>query len=65
MCEGKDYCASKEEIKAWLPGKYVVLLYNQIRFDPHNFYQSSSIKESRISYIPVSSQVRNIYPFKV
>ena len=42
-----------------------MLLYNQIRFDPNNFLEAASIKESRISYIPISSQVRNIIPHKV
>ena len=32
MCEG-DGCKTKEEIMEWLSGKFIVLLYNQIRFD--------------------------------
>jgi len=29
MCEGHDYCETPEEIKKWLAGKYILLLYNQ------------------------------------
>ena len=32
MCEG-DGCKDKQEILEWLSGKYIVLLYNQIRFN--------------------------------
>ena len=58
-------CKSKDEIKEWLSGKYIVLFYNQIRFDPKNFFEESKIKESRISYIPINSQMRQIVPYKV
>ena len=33
MCSGHDYCKTEEEIRDFLSGKYIVLLYNQIRFD--------------------------------
>ena len=58
MCEHETYCESKEKIKQWLSGKYIVLLYNQIRFEPQEFLEKSKIEESRISWIPISSQVR-------
>ena len=28
MCEGKSYCKTEREIRDWLSGMYVVLLYN-------------------------------------
>ena len=28
MCEGKSICESKENIREWLKGKYILLLYN-------------------------------------
>ena len=31
MCEG-DGCESEDNIKEWLKGKFIVLLYNQIVF---------------------------------
>ena len=65
MCEGESYCESKEDIRKWLSRKFIILLYNQIRFDPENFHELTKIEESRISYVPISSQVRNIHPFAV
>ena len=28
MCEGESHCRSRDEIRDWLSGKYIVLLYN-------------------------------------
>lgn len=28
ICEGFEYCKTKEEILEWVSGKYIVLLYN-------------------------------------
>ena len=58
MCSGHDYCKSKDEIREWLSGLYIVLLYNQVRFDSNAMWEHASVKESRILYIPVSSQIR-------
>ena len=65
MCEGETYCESKEDIQKWLSGKFIVLLYNHIRFDTQHFFEAAKIKESRISYVALSSQVRHINPFKI
>ena len=43
MCEGKDICESREDIKKWLAGKYVVILNNQIRFDTSQYFMDSAI----------------------
>ena len=64
MCEG-DGCETEEKIREWLAGKYIILLYNQIRFNSNEYFYSSAIKESRIAYIPISSQVRQIIPNKI
>ena len=64
MCEGAG-CESEEEIKKWLSGKYVVLLYNQVRFITNQFGKDSIVKEARITYVPISSQTRQLIPFKV
>ena len=58
-------CKEKEEIQKWLQRKFIILLYNQMRFDPKGFHEAAIISESRINYIPISSQVRQIIPFKV
>ena len=54
MCEGHDYCKTEREIRDWLSGKYIVLLYNQVRFKTEEFGSDSLVKEARIMYIPVS-----------
>ena len=41
MCEGKDICRSRDEIREWLSGKYILILYNQIVFRPDEFGDSS------------------------
>ena len=33
MCEGEDYCESVDNIRKWLRRKWIVLLYNEKRFD--------------------------------
>ena len=32
MCEGSG-CESESDIREWLKNKYIVLLYNHVRFD--------------------------------
>ena len=65
MCSGHDYCKTEEEIREFLSGKYIVLLYNQIRFDAERQWEEAAIREARIQYIPVSSQTRQLIPFKM
>ena len=55
MCQDKTICRSRDEIRDWLSGKYIVLLYNQIVFQSDEFGDSSVAKESRLTYIPISS----------
>lgn len=64
MCEG-DGCEDEEVIKKWLAGKFIILLSNVIKFNPNGFHGESKIMESNIRYIPVSSQVRQIIPYKL
>lgn len=65
MCEGKPYCKSKDEIRNWLSGKYIVLLYNSMRFLTEEFGEEKTMSEARIIYIPISSQIRELIPYKV
>ena len=51
----RDDCFSKEETKEWLQRKFIVLLYNQRRFDPNTFHEGTRIEEARIAYVPISS----------
>ena len=54
MCEG-DGCESEENIREWLKRKYIVIIYNHIRFDSESYFEGSRVAESRIAYIPISS----------
>lgn len=64
-CTGKDYCKSEAEIRDWLRQKFIVLIYNQVRFNPEGYGEQSVIRESRIHYIPVNTQVREMHRFQV
>ena len=64
MCEG-DGCESEENIREWLKRKYIAIIYNHIRFDSEAYFENSRVAESRLAYIPISSQVREIISYKV
>lgn len=65
MCEGHSYCKTEREIRDWISGMYIVLLYNQVRFNSEEIWENAKVEESRILYIPVSSQTRQLIPFKL
>ena len=65
MCEGHDECKSEREIRDWLKRKYILLIYNQIRFDTESFFEDAKVKESKLLYVPMNSQIRQIVPLKV
>ena len=44
MCEDEDYCESKEEIKKWLAGKFIVLVHNEVTFNQTAFFDDSRVK---------------------
>lgn len=55
MCDGGEECESEANIRKWLIGKYIVLLYNEVTFDTENYFDESKKFESRLMYIPISS----------
>lgn len=65
MCEGHDYCESEETIRKWLKRKFVLLIFNEIRFELDGFGHHASVKASKLLYMPINSQVREIVPYKV
>ena len=48
ICEGHYYCADPDLTRKWLANKYIILLYNQVRFNSEGFFEESTIRESRI-----------------
>ena len=45
--------------------KFIMIVYNQIRFDTRYFDKSSIIPETRIMWVPVNTQIRQTTPFKI
>ena len=64
-CTGGDTCASEKEVINYFQGKYIGVLSNQIRFDSSRWEADSIIKESVLTWIPVSTQVQLEVPFEV
>ena len=44
MCVGHDYCKSYDEIMAFLRRKWLVIVYNEIRFNPFGYFEDSLTK---------------------
>ena len=63
MCEGSSKCKSHEEIRQWLSGKYIALLYNHRRFLTPIIDGKNVLEEARIEYVPISSQTRQLTPY--
>ena len=57
ICEGEG-CYDREKILAWLDTQYIVMLYHQSRFNSHAFFEKTKIQESRLAYVPISSETR-------
>ena len=49
-CTGEDYCKSKEEIDAYMRGKYLLLYTNKIRFKSDSFGEGTIIMESNMEW---------------
>ena len=51
-CHDKPgFCKSDEEISEFLRNKYILLFYNQVRFDAKYYGSESIIAESRIKWL--------------
>ena len=65
MCEGHDYCESQEDIIKWLRRKFILLVYNEIRFELDGYGNDVSVQASKLVYLPINTQVRQNIPYKV
>ena len=54
-CEGRDDCKTDAEIIEWIKQKFIVVLYNQVGFDPEGYGDEAIVKDSRFEYVPISS----------
>ena len=64
MCVGEG-CETPEKIREWLSGKFIAIVYNSRSFDAEGFGEDAVISVSLVKYLPISSQMREIVPFKV
>ena len=58
-------CHSEEEITDFIRGKFILLLFNELRFDSRYYSDEAIIKESRVTWVPINSQIRQTIPYKV
>lgn len=50
-----DDCHDDATILRWLEDKYILLLYQETRFNSNEFYPRSQIREKRLHYVPIST----------
>ena len=46
-------------------GLYIVLLYNEVRFQVDEFFERSTVRESRLEFMPISTQVKLMIPYEI
>ena len=51
-------CKSDTEITKFLRNKFFIILYNQKRFDSADFSEDSILKESKVLWLPINTQIR-------
>ena len=64
-CRDRPDCKSDAEITAYFRGTYILMYYNQIRFDSRKYFEESVVLESSVEWIKVNSQIQTVQPFKV
>ena len=47
-CHGHSYCKTDEEITDFMKDKFLLLLYNKIRFDGNLYGQEAFVEESKL-----------------
>ena len=64
-CHDRDDCLPDEQIMQFIKDKYIMIMYNSVRFDSRYYDAKSIIPESRISWLLINTQMRQTIPFKV
>ena len=54
-CHDQDYCKSDQEINQFMKDKWIVLLYNRIRFDPEAYRSDAFVEESLFEWVTVNT----------
>ena len=53
-CHDRDDCKSKEDIDEFIRGKYLVVMKNTVRFDSVLLAKNAVVKESILTWFPIS-----------
>ena len=69
-CDPEKYtngkCKSDEEITKWLQRKFVVVYYNQMRFNTRDYAPDDKIsREGKLDYIPINTQMREEVVYQI
>ena len=64
-CHDRVDCKSDEEIRAFVRGKFLLKINNQIRFDSQKFNEKTIVKESILSWIAVNSKTSTMLPHRI
>ena len=58
-------CKTDEQIISYFRNKWILMYYNQIRFDSFEFGLDAIQTESQIKWLPINTQQQTTYPFKI
>ena len=53
-CHDREDCKSKEDIDEFIRGKYLVVMQNSVRFDSVLLAKNAIVKESILTWFPIS-----------
>jgi len=62
-CTGRPDCKTDEEIIQFMKGKFIMIMLNQVRFDDEKFGSQAIIKESRLLWLTINTQVKQSNQF--
>ncbi len=64
-CHDRSDCKTDAQITEFFKNKFILLVYNQIRFDSGAYGENSIIPETRLLWLPISTQVIQTTPLKI
>ena len=64
-CHDRTDCKPSHVIDEFIRGKYLVVMSNSVRFDSELIAQNAVVKESVLTWYPVSYKQQLRYPHKV
>ena len=64
-CQGHSYCQTDDEITKWLKNKFLLVMYNRIRFDSNLQGKEAFVHESVLDWIIINTQSIVTIPYKL